>query len=78
MRRVTLYSRPGCHLCHGVREDLRLLEAEMDITVVEVDISLDDQLLQRFRHLIPVVDIEDGPLLTPPLALAQIRAAVLK
>lgn len=78
MRRVTLYSRLGCHLCHDVREDLRLLEAEMDITVVEVDISRDDQLLQRFQHLIPVVDIEDGPLLTPPLALAQIRAAVLE
>ena len=76
MRRVTLYSRPGCHLCQEVAEDLRLLEAESDIAVVEVDISTDDQLLQRYQHLIPVVDIEDGPLLTPPLALAQLRAAL--
>lgn len=76
MRRVTLYSRPGCHLCHDVREDLRLLEAELDLAVVEVDIATDDRLLQRYQYLIPVVDIEGGVLLTPPLGLAQLRAAL--
>ncbi len=77
MRRVTLYTRPGCHLCHDVREDLRLLEAELDISVVEVDISTDERLQQLYQHLIPVLDIENGPLLTPPLALPAIRAALL-
>lgn len=76
MRRVTLYSRPGCHLCHDVREDLRLLEAEMDIAVAEVDISTDDRLLRRYQHLIPVLDVEDGALLIPPFGIAELRVAL--
>lgn len=73
---VTLYSRPGCHLCEDVLEDLRLLAGEMDVRVGVVDISGDPDLLARFQHLIPVVDVEGGPLLTAPMALPQLRQAL--
>lgn len=73
---VTLYSRPGCHLCDDLREDLSLLAAELDLRVDEVDISSDPQLLERFQHLIPVVDVAGGPLLMAPLTLVQLREAL--
>ncbi|MCS6844655.1 MAG: glutaredoxin family protein [Caldilineales bacterium] len=73
---VTLYTRPGCHLCQDVLEDLRLLAGEMDVQVQTVDISADPDLLARYQHLIPVVDVQGGPLLTPPLALPQLRQAL--
>lgn len=74
---VTLYSRPGCHLCDDVREDLHLLAAEMDLQVRVVDITADPDSLARYQYLIPVVDVEGGPLLTAPIALPQLRQALL-
>lgn len=76
MRRVTLYGRAGCHLCHDAREDLRLLEGELDLDVVEVDISTDERLVELYEFLIPVLEIENGPLLTAPLTLSAMRAAL--
>ena len=73
---VTFYTRPGCALCDDVREDLRLLEAERDIDVREMDITSGPDLLTRFEHLIPVVDVEGGALLTPPISLYQLRKAI--
>lgn len=77
-RLVTLYSRAGCHLCEDVREDLRLLEGEQDIAVQEIDITSDQALLSRFQYLIPVVDVEGGPLLTAPITIRQLREAIEK
>lgn len=75
-RLVTLYSREGCHLCEDVREDLRLLEGEQGITVRELDITTDAALFSRFQHLIPVVDVEGGALLTAPISIRQLREAI--
>ena len=74
--RVTLYTRPGCHLCDAVREDLRLLEYETDLSVQSVDITTDPALLSRVRTLIPVVDVDGGPLLTPPITIRRLREAL--
>lgn len=74
--RIVLYSRPGCHLCDVVREDLALLGFETDLSIVTVDITSDPALLERYQHLIPVVDVERGPLLTPPISLGRLREAV--
>lgn len=75
--RVVLYTRPGCHLCDLVRDDLTLLGFETDLSMETVDITTDAALTERFHALIPVVDIAGGPLLTPPITLGRLRAAVL-
>jgi hypothetical protein len=64
--RVTLYSRPGCHLCDELKHDLAELQASLDFHVIEHDIDQDPEAFARFRYLIPVLDVEDGPLLYPP------------
>ena len=73
---IILYSKPGCHLCDVVLEDLQLLGYEMDLTVKTVDITTDPALLERFHALIPVVDIDGGPLLTPPITIGRLREAL--
>lgn len=63
---VTLYSRPGCHLCEDLKADLGLLQEAADFTLVERNIEDDPGDKARYQYLIPVLEIENGPLLYPP------------
>ena len=58
MRTVTLYSRPGCHLCDEARDVLDRLRAQAPFTVEEVDITRDDALHARYLERIPVVALD--------------------
>ena len=57
MRTVTLYTRPGCHLCDDARADLEALRDELGFVVAEVDIEADDALHARYLERIPVVAV---------------------
>lgn len=63
---VTLYSRPGCHLCEELKADLAALRSVTTFTLVERNIEDDPDAKARYQYLIPVLDIENGPLLYPP------------
>ena len=64
MRVVTLYSRPGCHLCDEAREAIAALQGELPpFELREVNIDEDDQLHARYLELIPVVEV-DGQLVS--------------
>ena len=52
---VTLYGRPGCHLCEDARDVLLRVRAEVPFELLEVDIERDDELLGRYLERIPVV-----------------------
>lgn len=55
--RVTLYSRPGCHLCDDLKAALAALEGDVAFTRVERNIEDDPQDMERYCYLIPVLDI---------------------
>ena len=56
---VTLYGRPGCHLCDDARVALeRLRAAGAAFALEEVDIDRDDALLRRYLERIPVVALD--------------------
>jgi glutaredoxin len=55
---VTLYSRPGCHLCEDARSVLERLRAELAFALREVDITTDDDLHRRYMERIPVVCVD--------------------
>lgn len=74
--RVTLYTKADCTLCDDVRADLDLLAGETGFELREIDITSSDRLFERFRYLIPVVDIGGGELLTPPLSMRRLRDAI--
>ncbi|WP_037500388.1 glutaredoxin family protein [Solirubrobacter soli] len=58
MTTVTLYSRPGCHLCEEARAVLDRLRANTPFDVEEIDIEGDDVLHARYLTRIPVVAID--------------------
>ena len=56
---VTLYGRPGCHLCDEARAAIvGLIGPRSEIELREVDIEVDETLLARYLERIPVVAVE--------------------
>ena len=60
MTTLTLYSRPGCHLCDEMKAVVvRVVrELETPVTIDEVDISTDADLEARYGLEIPVLLID--------------------
>ena len=58
MRTVTLYGRPGCHLCDEARDALERVRRDAPFELVERDIEADDDLLRRYLERIPVVALD--------------------
>jgi glutaredoxin len=59
---ITLYGKPGCHLCDDAREVLVRLRAESGFRLEEVDITRDDELHRRYLERIPVVALDGAEL----------------
>jgi glutaredoxin len=57
---LTLYSRPGCHLCDEMKAIVQRVtqSAPHPITIEEIDISTDSDLEARFGLEIPVLLID--------------------
>ena len=56
---VTLYGRPGCHLCDEARATILALGPEAgEIELREVDIESHERLLAAYLERIPVVEVE--------------------
>jgi glutaredoxin len=58
MRTVTLYTRPGCHLCDDARAALRRLRAQHAFEIHEVNIETDDALHAAYLERIPVICLD--------------------
>ena len=52
---LTLYSRPGCHLCEEMQHVVEPMARELGCTVAEIDISGDADLEARYGAEIPVL-----------------------
>lgn len=56
--RITLYGRPGCHLCDDARAVIERVCADLGESFVEVDIDSDEDLYDRFGEEIPVTFVD--------------------
>jgi glutaredoxin len=52
---VTLYSRPGCHLCEAAKAAIHPVLAEFGVTLHEISIDGDAVLTERYGWDIPVL-----------------------
>ncbi len=68
--RLTIYGRPGCHLCDDARAVLDRVGEPYD----EVDIETDDDLLKRYLERIPVVVLDGEELFDFFVDEAALRA----
>ncbi len=67
MRRMILYTRPGCHLCEEAEHLLATLAADFGWEIEAQDITADPILWERFQYSVPVVAVDDRVLLYPPI-----------
>lgn len=58
MSAVTVYSRPGCHLCEQAMSELRALQGELAFELREVDITGEDELHRAYFERIPVIALD--------------------
>lgn len=56
--RITLYTRPGCHLCDDARAVVERVCADLGESFEEVDITTDDDLADRYGEDIPVTFVD--------------------
>lgn len=56
--RLTVYSKPGCHLCDEMKRVIDAVAARVPLTVEIVDISTDPTLTERYGIEIPVLLID--------------------
>jgi len=67
--RLTLYSKPGCHLCEEAKLKIERLRARgYELELDEQDITADTALFERYRYTIPVVTFPDGRALEAPIS----------
>jgi glutaredoxin len=59
---VTLYGKPGCHLCDDARAVVERVRAQRPFELDEVDVTLDPALHREYGERIPVL-VLDGEVL---------------
>ena len=70
---VTLYTRPGCHLCDDAKAAITPLLREFHASLREVNIDLDAELAKKYGWDIPVIFIGGHKAAKHRVDLAQFR-----
>jgi glutaredoxin len=73
MRTITLYTRPGCHLCEQAHAILTTAARGLGMPVREVNIEEDPALLERYTLRVPVAAVDGEDVLEWPFALVQAK-----
>ena len=58
MTTLTLYGKPGCHLCDDARAAVERVTAHRGVPLAQVDISRDPVLYKRYGERIPVLELD--------------------
>jgi glutaredoxin len=54
-RDITIYSRPGCHLCEEAKAQIAPLLKEFGARLTEINIDEDPELRARYDYDVPVI-----------------------
>jgi glutaredoxin len=73
---VTLYGKPGCHLCDDARLILERINETITLEVDEVDIRSDPVLFRRFDIYIPVIEIDGEIVAQAPISKDKLHAVI--
>ena len=73
---VTLYTKPGCHLCDDVRDVMEQVREEFPFDVDVRDILQDLKDFERYKHDIPVVLLDGGEIARHRMTADHLRQAL--
>jgi glutaredoxin len=72
-RDVTIYSRPGCHLCEEAKAEIAPLLKEFGARLTEINIDEDSDLRARYDYDVPVIFLGARKAAKHRVDLAQFR-----
>lgn len=75
-RQVTLYGKPGCHLCEDARALLERLSRRYPMEIEEIDITTEPTLFRKYDIVIPVVVVDREVQLEAPISEQRLRRAL--
>lgn len=75
-RNVRFYTRDGCSLCEKIEPILRRFADAGAVTLETIDIAGDPELEEKYGTRIPVIDVEDGPVLEGRISRYRIQRAL--
>jgi glutaredoxin len=75
---VTLYTRPGCHLCEEAKSLIAPLLAEFGARLREVNIDSDPQLHERYNLDVPVIFLAGRKIAKHRVDPAQFKRLLLE
>jgi glutaredoxin len=72
-RDLTLYSRPGCHLCDAMKKEIAPLVSHFNAHLREVNIDADPILRQRYNEEVPVLFLGSRKVAKHVVDIEQLR-----
>lgn len=75
--RITLLTRPGCHLCEDARAVVARVAADLGVGWEERDVTASEDDLGRYSELIPVTLIDGAQHDFWRVSEVRLRAALL-
>ncbi len=75
---VTLYSKPGCHLCDDARDALGRVQKRRPFHLEDVNIQDDPRLLADYGEQIPVVLLNGAFLFEYAVDEARLRQRLIE
>ncbi len=74
--RLTIYSKPGCHLCEEMKAMVAREVRGRAIWVEEIDISADAALLEQYESQIPVLLVDGKKVAKYRISEADLRRRI--
>ena len=78
MRHITIYTKPGCHLCEAVEKTINgVAKKRADLTVVFRNICEDPADFEKYQFDIPVIFLDGKEIARHRMTAEQLAAALL-
>ncbi len=74
--KITLYTKPGCHLCEDAKAALDSLRSEFEVNLEEVNINENPALFEKYQYLIPVMLVDEKIVLEVRIDARKLRRAL--
>jgi len=70
---ITLYTRPGCHLCEEARQQMAPVLVEFGAELLEINIDADPALRELYSNDVPVIFLGARKIAKHRVNLVQLR-----
>lgn len=74
MVNIMIYSKKDCHLCDIAMETLLKIRKEFPFSLTEIDIEKDKEIFEKYKYLIPVIEIDGEKIFTYKVNEAELKA----